>query len=977
MAVDRTKVLAAAQKHLSKGNYDRAIAEYKKLVDADPRDVRTWLKIGDLYTRKGAHREATETYFRVAEHYATQGFFLKAVAVYKQILKLQPGRLDIQLRLAEMYENLQLVSDALGTYEQVAAAYARDGNIDKALETLGKMAELDPENIPVRIKYAEALSKAGRTDEAADEFEAGAELLREQGRMDDYLKVAERLLFHRPDDVDFARQLAEEYLDRNDAKRALAKLQLCFKGDPKNVETLGLLARAFHLLGQTPKTISVYKEVARLHQEAGRPEERARILQKILELDSGDAEARQALAGYAPSSARRAPAQIDDVPPGALIGSRAEARPAPPAAPPEPSAPPPPEEDDEPELEILEPDDDDILLVEEDIEVDMVVEVDEPVEAPEQAPPVAEPAVSDSMPPDVAREAQVARLLTECEVFARYGLKDKVIAQLERVVEIAPENVEAREKLKDAYVDAGRAADAAEQLVALSGLFEDKPQVAQLYLSQAAELDPAAAAKGLRRSAPPPAMPPPDEPEEATVFDASPFEEDEAPTDQRELPPLPEEPAAEAAPEPGLVADEEDDILFMEDEEDDRTVATSMEDVEAALGVPPESLPAGPELPETPALALEEGLEEATAPPATPSPATEPPAPDAPATVPPDAETGPATQPPVPEPAAPEPAAPVAPEPAAAEQVAAAPEVTPEEAAAVLEQPISPAEFEAAPLEKPDDHVAAARERISIPPGEVEETLDEADFFLAQGLLDAAIATLEDALETHPGHMLLSDKLAEVRQMQAEAEAARASAVPAEPEDEAFALAEKLAEELGEEEVEDLTGSDVLDVDQVFEQFKKGVEEQIGLEDTDTHFDLGIAYKEMGLLDDAIKEFELAMKNPTRECICQTMIGLCLVEQGKLTEGISHFKRGLYAESKSEAEELGLYFELGHAYEMLQDPQEALYYYQKVAKRDPHFRGVDERVQNLTQPQQPEPVTAEPLVLDDVDAAFDDLMGDD
>ena len=96
VAVDRTKVLAAAQKHLSKGNYDRAIAEYKKLVDADPRDVRTWLKIGDLYTRKGAHREATETYFRVAEHYATQGFFLKAVAVYKQILKLQPGRLDIQ-----------------------------------------------------------------------------------------------------------------------------------------------------------------------------------------------------------------------------------------------------------------------------------------------------------------------------------------------------------------------------------------------------------------------------------------------------------------------------------------------------------------------------------------------------------------------------------------------------------------------------------------------------------------------------------------------------------------------------------------------------------------------------------------------------------------------------------------------------------------------------------------------------------------
>ncbi|HJK96095.1 MAG TPA: tetratricopeptide repeat protein, partial [Polyangiaceae bacterium LLY-WYZ-14_1] len=285
MSVARTKILETAQKFLARGQYDRAIAEYHRLVQQDPTDVRTWLKIGDLYTRKGSRREACDTYARVAEQYAQQGFFLKSVAVYKQILKLDANRVDATKRLAEMYEQLQLVSDALATYEQLSALYARENDIDGALATLGRMADLDPENIPVRIKYAEALSKAGRTDQAAQEFERGARLLREQNRVEDYIKVAERLLYHRQDDIRVARDLAELYLQRGDAKRALGKLQLCFKTDPRDVDVLQLLAHAFQLLGQTPKTISVFREIARIHQEAGRESDRELAFRRILELD--------------------------------------------------------------------------------------------------------------------------------------------------------------------------------------------------------------------------------------------------------------------------------------------------------------------------------------------------------------------------------------------------------------------------------------------------------------------------------------------------------------------------------------------------------------------------------------------------------------------------------------------------------------------------------------------------------------------
>lgn len=878
MALDRNRVLETAQKHLAKGHYDKAIAEYRRLVEENPKDVRTWLKIGDLYTRKGARKEACETYERVARAYAEQGFYLKAVAVYKQILKLDPSRLDVQLALAEMYVHLQLVSDALNTFEQVAAAYARGGDIERALETLGKMADLDPDNIPVRIKYAEALSKAGKTEEAARAFEQSAEFLRQQGRMDDYIKVAERLLYHRPTDVALARELAELYLERNDAKRALAKLQLCFKANPRDVPTLDLLARAFQILGQIPKTVSVYREIARLHQEANRGELRAQVLQKILALDPGDAEARQALAAYAPSQYRRPAAPPPAVPPSAVVDSRAGIR-APRNEP--------PVEDDEPELEVLEPDDTDPEMIEpDDAElVDQgVEELETPSAAAEAAPEDGEeeilivegepaPSAAPSVPPEVAREAQIARLLTESEVFKRYGLKDKVVDQLHRVLELDPTRVEARERLKDAYLELGKTDEAVAQLYALAELFEvDSPQIAHLYYQQILDIDPGS------------------EPARTRVAGGEPAPAPEA--------------SAERQLEP---AEDDDDVLFVE-EEDERTLDEAMRAGEIPMGTTPEARPAQmPPPPDVDAPPEPEGVEAALA-------------------------------------------------------------------------PMSPEEFEAAPLRaSTPGEVEAARVRASMPPGEVEEVLDEAEFFLTQGLVEEARSTLQEGLSSHPDHPLLLEKLQEIAELSSGPAAAAPSArraAPAESSDDTFLLAEKLAEELGPEEASD-TGSDVLDVETVFAQFKKGVEEQIGLEDTDTHFDLGIAYKEMGLLDDAIHEFNLAKGKPQRECIAYTMIGLCYVEKGEIPDAVAHFKKGLYAQAKTDREELGLYFELGQAYELLHDPKEALYYYQKVQKRDPEFRNVGAKIKQLTGPQAAKPQQGPQMEMDDVDRAFDDLMGED
>src|SRR5215510_10729595 len=296
MAVNKNKVMEAAQKFVEKGQLDKAIKEYLKLVEEDPRDVRVWLKLGDLYAKKNAKQDATETYLRVAQFYSDQGFYLKAVAVYKQVLKLDPRLIEVNIRLAEVYRQLGLLSDALQQYELVAAFYHREGKTREALSTIRELVELDPENVATRIKLAELYSKEQMVPEAISEFAKAAEFLRGLGRMDDFIKVAERLVWHQPENHEINRELAGLYLKRNDPRRALQKLQACFKADPRDVETLSLLAAAFLALDQKPKTVSVWKELARVYTENRQTPQAVEVHRRILAIAPDDNESLAAVA---------------------------------------------------------------------------------------------------------------------------------------------------------------------------------------------------------------------------------------------------------------------------------------------------------------------------------------------------------------------------------------------------------------------------------------------------------------------------------------------------------------------------------------------------------------------------------------------------------------------------------------------------------------------------------------------------------
>jgi tetratricopeptide (TPR) repeat protein len=136
-------------------------------------------------------------------------------------------------------------------------------------------------------------------------------------------------------------------------------------------------------------------------------------------------------------------------------------------------------------------------------------------------------------------------------------------------------------------------------------------------------------------------------------------------------------------------------------------------------------------------------------------------------------------------------------------------------------------------------------------------------------------------------------------------------------------------------------------LDEIFREFKKGVEKQLGTEDYDTRYNLGIAYKEMGLLDEAIAEFQLAAKDDARLLECCSMLGLCFMEKGMPEIAVKWFEKGLDAPDRSEEEYHGLRYDLAQAHETVGNTGRALELYMDIYRVNARFRDVRDRVREL------------------------------
>jgi tetratricopeptide (TPR) repeat protein len=136
-------------------------------------------------------------------------------------------------------------------------------------------------------------------------------------------------------------------------------------------------------------------------------------------------------------------------------------------------------------------------------------------------------------------------------------------------------------------------------------------------------------------------------------------------------------------------------------------------------------------------------------------------------------------------------------------------------------------------------------------------------------------------------------------------------------------------------------------LEEIFKEFKKGVEQQLDSEDYDTHYNLGIAYKEMGLIDEAIGEFQLASKDPKRSVECASMLGLCFLEKGMPQLAIKCYRKGLEITEITADEHVGLLYDLGSAYVEVGDTDSAQKAFLEVHGLNPSYRDIVTRIKQL------------------------------
>ena len=136
---------------------------------------------------------------------------------------------------------------------------------------------------------------------------------------------------------------------------------------------------------------------------------------------------------------------------------------------------------------------------------------------------------------------------------------------------------------------------------------------------------------------------------------------------------------------------------------------------------------------------------------------------------------------------------------------------------------------------------------------------------------------------------------------------------------------------------------------EVLGEFRSKVAQTVRREDAQTHYDLGIAYKEMGLLEEAISEFEIVLHHGggARRADCLTMLGTCEVERGNAEAAVKYLQDGLELEELLPEARRALAYELGTVLETLGRKEEALEQYQKVVAEDRGFRDVAARIQRL------------------------------
>jgi tetratricopeptide (TPR) repeat protein len=252
----KDKLVEEAQKFVMRGQFDKAANAYEQVLALEPSAINHRQKLVEMLIKAGRSDDARKEFETIGKHFANNGFYLKAIAVYKQLQKLFPNDITISLTLAGLNEKHGLTANALSEYKHVYDYYERGGDLPEALKILEKMQAADSLNITVKIKLAEAYFQQGQKDEAYALFTKTASLLQDRGDYAGVSKLNARILQLFPNKSEFMLDVLTRQVASGNAAAAVSGLQGLLRINPEDKRIWDLIIEAFKRMGQ-PQRVKV------------------------------------------------------------------------------------------------------------------------------------------------------------------------------------------------------------------------------------------------------------------------------------------------------------------------------------------------------------------------------------------------------------------------------------------------------------------------------------------------------------------------------------------------------------------------------------------------------------------------------------------------------------------------------------------------------------------------------------------------
>jgi len=253
------KLREEAQKLAIKGPVEKAIKAYEQLVSMEPAALNHRQRLADLLIKAGRSDDARTELEVIGKNFSTNGFYLKAIAIYTKLQGLFPGDIPIALTLAGLNEKHGLTANALAEYKRVYEYYVKNSLTEEALNILEKMQNVDAQNVNIRLKLAEAYFAAGKSDESYAVFGKLATLLQERGDAAAFAKLNARIQQLFPKKPEFMLEVLSEQVAGGNAASAVTGLQSLLRTNPSDKRIWELVIVAYKQLDQPQKLKVAYQ----------------------------------------------------------------------------------------------------------------------------------------------------------------------------------------------------------------------------------------------------------------------------------------------------------------------------------------------------------------------------------------------------------------------------------------------------------------------------------------------------------------------------------------------------------------------------------------------------------------------------------------------------------------------------------------------------------------------------------------------